>query len=315
MQPHAIDQVQLNFDPATLMTLNIVLGLVMFGVALDLKISDFKIAFRKPLAPLAGMLAQFLLLPAATFLLTRVLDPIPSIALGMILVGSCPGGNISNFITHLAKGDTALSVSITAISTVGAIFMTPLNFSFWGSLHPETAAILTSLNIDPVNMLTTVMIVLGVPLIIGMIVAAKFPAFAERVRRPFKLLSLLFFAGIIAVAFKSNFGYFLAFIGVVFVPVLLQNALALSTGYGVAKLIRLDEARARALSIEVGIQNSGLGLVLIFTFLGGLGGMAVTAAWWGIWHIIAGVSLAYFWSRKSGAGLLDVGGAHGLEQA
>jgi BASS family bile acid:Na+ symporter len=305
MQPHPIDQAQLNFDPGTLLALNIILGLIMFGVALDLKVEDFKVAFKKPRAPLIGLTAQFLVLPAATFALSRIIDPVPSIALGMILVGSCPGGNISNFITHVAKGDTALSVSITAISTVGATFMTPINFSFWGSMHPETAKILTDLSLDPLQMLGTVMTVLGVPLVLGMTVAAKYPKFAEKARKPFKIMSLVFFAGLVVVAFQSNFNYFLAFISMVFIPVFLQNAMALATGYGAGKLVQLEEPEARALGIEVGIQNSGLGLVLIFTFMGGLGGMAVTAAWWGIWHILAGLTLAYFWSRRSGKSLLE----------
>ena len=305
MQPHPIDQAQLNFDSGTLLALNVVLGLVMFGVALDLEVEDFKVAFKMPRAPAIGLCAQFLVLPAATFLLSRVVAPVPSVALGMILVGSCPGGNISNFITHLAKGDTALSVTVTAISTVGATVMTPLNVAFWGSMHPETAAILTEFSIDPWRMLGTVMIVLGIPLTAGMGVASRFPDFAAKLRRPFKIGSLVFFAGLIAMAFRANFSYFLAFVGLVFLPVLFHNATALLAGYGAARAAKLEEAQSRAVAIEVGIQNSALGLVLIFTFFDGLGGMAVTAAWWGIWHIVAGVGLASYWSWKSGVGLLE----------
>lgn len=295
---HPIDQVQLNFSAGSLTALNIILGIVMFGVALDLSIDDFKRAIKMPRGPLLGMLAQFLIMPAVTFGLMKVLDPTPSVGLGMIMVASCPGGNISNFITHVGKGDTALSVTMTALSTVAAIFMTPLNVTFWGSLDPGTAQVLTDFQLDPLSMFGNVLVLLGIPLVIGMTVGAKFPRAADKMRKPFKVLSLAFFAAFIVIAFRSNFDFFLEYIGYVFVPVLLQNAISLGTGYGLARLGRLDGAQARAVAIEVGIQNSGLGLILIFGFFGGLGGMAVIAAWWGIWHIIAGLSLAAIWTWR-----------------
>jgi BASS family bile acid:Na+ symporter len=293
---HPIDSVALNFSATSLTALNIILGIIMFGVALDLSIDDFKRALKMPRAPILGMLAQFLLMPAATFGLMTVLDPTPSVGLGMIMVASCPGGNISNFITHVGRGDTALSVTMTALSTVGAIFMTPLNVAFWGSMDPGTAAVLTEFQLDPLGMFGNVLVLLGVPLILGMTVAAKAPGAAEKMRKPFKVMSLAFFFVFILVAFRSNFDFFLQYIGYVFVPVLLQNALSLTTGYTLARIGRLEGAQARAVAIEVGIQNSGLGLILIFGFFGGLGGMAVIAAWWGIWHIIAGLSLAGVWT-------------------
>jgi len=296
-----IDQALLSFSPASLLVLNCILGLVMFGVALDLGVEDFRRAVRRPLGPAVGLLCQFLLLPALTWVLARLLNAPPSVALGMILVASCPGGNVSNFITHFGRGDTALSVTMTAISTAAAIVMTPLNLAFWGGLHPSTAAVLEDVALDPLDLLVTVLILLGIPLVVGMLVAAKVPRAAAKMRKPFKIGSLVFFGLFIAVAFSSNFDHFLAFIAMVFVPVLLQNAMALGTGWGLARAVRLKPAEARAVSIEVGIQNSGLGLVLVFTFFGGLGGMAVIAAWWGIWHIIAGLSLAWFWSRWSAA--------------
>ncbi len=302
---HPIDQVQLNFSSTSLTALNVILGIIMFGVALDLSLDDFKRAAKMPRGPILGMIAQFLLMPAATFGLMTVLDPTPSVGLGMLMVASCPGGNISNFITHVGKGDTALSVTMTALSTVGAIFMTPFNVTFWGGLNPGTAAILTEFQLDPLSMFGNVLVLLGIPLVLGMLVGAKAPKLADKMRKPFKVLSLAFFFIFIVVAFRSNFDFFLEYIGYVFVPVLLQNALSLSTGYGLARLGRLEGAQARAVAIEVGIQNSGLGLILIFGFFGGLGGMAVIAAWWGIWHIIAGLSLAGIWTtwdrRKAAA--------------
>jgi BASS family bile acid:Na+ symporter len=295
---HPIDQVELRFDAGSLGLLNVILGLVMFGVALDLKLDDFRRAIRTPKGPLVGVVAQFVVLPAATFLLTLVLAVPPSVALGMILVASCPGGNISNFVTHLSRGDTALSVTMTAISTALAVVMTPLNLTFWGGLNPATASVLREVHIDALEMLGTVAVLLGVPLVAGMVVAAKLPKLAGWLRRPFKVLSLVFFAAFIVVAFRKNFDHFLVSIGLIFLPVLLHNALALSSGYGAARLAGLAPAQRRAVAVEVGIQNSGLGLILIFNFFDGLGGMAVIAAFWGIWHIVAGLSLATVWSRR-----------------
>lgn len=293
-----VDEIQLNFSPAGLTVLNVILGLVMFGVALDLRTEDFKRVVRLPRAPLIGLVAQFLLLPAVTFGLTQLIDPIPSIALGMIMVAACPGGNISNFIAHIAGGNAVLSISMTAISTVGAIVMTPFNLALWGGMDPETDAILTAVALDPVRMFATIFLILGLPLALGMTLAAKRPALATRLRKPFKVSSLLFFGAFVAIALAVNFGHFLNYVGFVAVAVAVHNATALALGYGSARLLGLPPFDARAIAVEVGIQNSGLALILIFTFFGGLGGMALVAAWWGVWHVIAGLSLAWFWSRR-----------------
>ena len=137
-----IDLVRLNFNPQTLFLLNCVLGFVMFGVSLELKAADFRAALQTPRALVVGLVAHHVIFPAATYLLVLVLQPRPSIALGMILVAACPAGNISNFLTHLARGDAALSISISTGSTLLAIFLTPINFAFWGGLYPPAQAIL-----------------------------------------------------------------------------------------------------------------------------------------------------------------------------
>jgi bile acid:Na+ symporter, BASS family len=291
-----IDALRLAFQPGTLVLLNLGIGLVMFGVALDLRVADFREVARQPKGPLVGLTAQFLLLPAATYLLTRLIDPLPSIALGMILVAACPGGNISNIVTHFAGGNTALSIGMTAVSTAAAIVMTPLNITFWGSLNPDTAAILHEVNLDPWELLLTIVTILGVPLLVGMTLAARRPELAARMRRPMKTVSVLFFGAIVALALAKNWDNFLNYVGVVMGVVALQNALALGLGYAAARALALPSRDARAISIEVGIQNSALALTLIFTFFAGLGGMALVAAWWGIWHIIAGLTLAAGWT-------------------
>mgnify|MGYP001825726112 CR=1 FL=1 len=294
----AIDQVRLNFNPQGLFIINAAIGLMMLGVALELKLDDFKRILVAPKAPLIGLAAQFVLLPAFTFLLTLIINPPASIALGMILVAACPGGNLSNIMTYLARGNCAISVSMTAASTVAAIVMTPLNLALWGSLNPHTAGILRKVSLSPLDVFITVFVILGVPLCIGLLISRLFPALAAKVRKPFKIFSLVFFIGIVAAALALNWQNFLHYVGLVFIGVLIHNALALNLGYWSGRLCGLPEPDNRAVSIEVGIQNSGLGLVLVFNFFNGLGGMAILVAWWGIWHIIAGLAAAFIFSRR-----------------
>jgi BASS family bile acid:Na+ symporter len=298
MDPVALDQVRLNFNPQGLLAINAAIGLMMLGVALELKLEDFKRIFIAPKAPAIGLAAQFILLPAFTFLLTLILQPPPSIALGMILVAACPGGNLSNIVTYLARGNCAVSVSMTAVSTAAAIFMTPLNLTIWGSLSPHTAQILRKVSLSPFDVFVNIFIILGIPLIVGLSVSHYFPSLVQKVRKPFKIFSLIFFLGIVAAALIANWQYFIRYVGLVFFGVLIHNALALNLGYWSGRLLRLSEQDTRAVSIEVGIQNSGLGLVLVFNFFQGLGGMAIITAWWGIWHIIAGLTAAFIFSRR-----------------
>lgn len=294
-----LDQVTLAFSPAALTGLNAAIGLMMFGVALDMRLSDFARILRAPKAPLIGLAAQFLVLPAFTFLLVLVLAPHPSIALGMILVASCPGGNLSNLMTYLAGGNVAVSVAMTAVSTIAAVVMTPLNLSIWGSLNPSTAPLLRAVSLDPLDVFVTVFLILGVPLALGLFATRAWPRLVDRVRRPLKILTVVIFVGVVASALAANWSIFLDVIGLVMLVVLAHNALALALGYTAGRVARLPEADVRAVTIEVGIQNSALGLVLCFGFFEGLGGMAILVAWWGIWHIVAGLSVAAFWSRRA----------------
>ena len=254
-----------------------------------------------PKPVLIGLAGQFVLLPAFTFLLVLAIKPAPSIALGMMLVAACPGGNISNFLTHYARGNTALSITMTAISTAVAIFMTPLNLSLWGGLNPDTAKILRIVALDPLDMLLAVFLLLGLPMAVGMWVGHRFPNFVDKAHKPVKIFSLAVFGLFVIGALAANWRYFLDFVGFVVFAVFLHNALALSTGYFAAKAAGLPERDRRAVSIEVGIQNSALGLILIFNFFDGLGGMAIVTAWWGIWHIISGLTVATLWSRRKPA--------------
>lgn len=295
----AIDEIQLNFDKGSLLLLNVLIGLMMLGMALDLDLDDFKRLLRQPKPPAIGLGAQFILLPAFTYLLTMILQPRPSIALGMILVASCPGGNLSNVMTYLAGGNAPLSVGMTAVSTAAAIVMTPLNLAIWGSLNPNTSSILRSVSLSPFDLFSTIVLILGVPLVVGMLIANRFPNLAQRVRRPFKTGSVVVFMGFVLVALANNWDHFVHYVGLVIFAVLIHNALAFTIGYVAARGTGLVARDVRAVTIEVGLQNSALALILIFDFFDGLGGMAVIAAWWGIWHIIAGLAVAGFWSRRS----------------
>lgn len=292
-----MDDAVVSFSAGSLMLLNGILAVVMFSIAIDLKPSDFRAFTKAPKPLIVGLLSQFVLLPVLTYLLVIAVQPQASVALGLILVAACPGGNISNFITHRAGGNTALSVSMTAFSTVGAILLTPFNIAFWGSLYAPSASLLRSTQIDPVNIAITVGLMLILPLILGITLNNKRPALTARLRGPLQLISMIIFVGFVAIALAANWSTFLAFAGGIAGLVIVHNALGLGAGYALATLARLTPFDRRAVTIETGIQNSGLGLVLIFGFFGGLGGMAVVAAFWGIWHAISGLVLAQLMSR------------------
>jgi len=293
-----VDAVRLDFQGNGLWLLNMVIALIMFGVALDLRFEDFRRVFRSPKPVIAGLFVQYVILPALTFLLILVLRPMPSIALGMLLVAACPGGNLSNFLTHLAKGNTALSISITAVSTLAAIVMTPVTVTLWAGLHPDTAALMQSIRLDPVEMALTVLMILGIPLAAGMAFNARFPKAAATIEPFFKYGSIVFFVAFVVYLFSHNYAVFTDYVGWVAVAVVVHNAVGLLAGYGAGRLMRLSPRDVRAITIEVGIRNSALALILIFAFFDGMGGMALVAASWGIWHVIAGLALATFWSRR-----------------
>lgn len=296
-----IDDVVLHFSPASLQLLNAILAVVMFSIAIDLRPDDFKRLLQAPKALLVGLFSQFIVLPVLTFLLVLIAQPRPSIALGLILVAACPGGNISNFITHRAGGNAALSVSMTAIATVGAILLTPFNIALWGNLYEPTREILRATFIDPVQVAITVGLMLVLPLVLGIALNVKRPDITAKIKRPLQWLSMAIFAAFIVAALAANWSFFLQFVGAVAALVFIHNAIALGGGYLTATLFQLSPFDRRAVTIETGIQNSGLGLVLIFAFFHGLGGMAVAAAAWGIWHAISGIALAAAMGRTEAA--------------
>ncbi len=306
----AMDTATLNFSEGGLFVLNITISIIMFGVALEIKPGHFRELLKRPRPVLTGVLSQFIVLPFVTFLLILIFwkSITVGVAMGMILVASCPGGNVSNFISTLAKGNPALSVSLTAIATISAIFMTPLNFMIWGGLYEMIGPwseneLLQQLRIDPVAMFKIVFILLAVPIILGMLTNHFLPRFTDMAKKPIRIFSIIFFMGMLAIMFANNYDHFLRFIAWILLIVLLHNGLAIFSGYGMGTLFKLNQQNRKTIAIETGIQNSALGLVLIFNpaifpqHLA-LGGMAVVTAWWGIWHILAGLSIATVWRRQ-----------------
>ncbi|OPZ30033.1 MAG: Sodium Bile acid symporter family protein [Bacteroidetes bacterium ADurb.BinA174] len=298
-----LDSVRLNFSPGTVNIMNVAIAFIMFGVALGIKPKHFKDVIMQPKSAIVGVISQYFLLPALTYLLVLILKPSTAVALGMILVSACPGGNVSNLISSISKSNVALSISLTATTTVMSLFMTPLNFAFWGGLYAKHSPLLVPITIEAGEMFRTVFIILGIPVILGMIVGIKFPVFVKKVEKYVQGISILFFVAFIVGAFAGNFSLFLKYIHLIFFIVLLHNGLAFLGGYLLPKALKVTEINCRTISIETGIQNSGLGLALIFNpriFPPELelGGMAFIAAWWGIWHIIAGLTLAFYWRRR-----------------
>jgi bile acid:Na+ symporter, BASS family len=296
-----IDDIRLNFSEGGLMYMNITLACIMFGVAMEIKIENFAKIFTHPKSALLGILSQFLVLPSLTFALVVILSPPPSIAMGMILIAACPGGNISNFISSLAKANIELSVGLTAFATLTATFFTPVNFALWGGMYvryyQKAGHLNIPIHIDFLEMARTVFILLGIPLLAGMWFAHKYPGFASRNMKRIRITSLVLYLTFIAGALLANLEHFTGVILPVGLIVLVLNIQTLSTGYIVGFVGGVPAADRRTLSIETGIQNSGLALILIFNIFSANGGMAFMAAWWGIWQMISGLLLAFILSR------------------
>lgn len=293
-----LDDITLAIDPTAQAVLAVLLAFIMFSVALGLSVEQLRAVARQPAAVLGGLGLQVLVLPALTFVAAWLLAPTPSIALGMMVVAACPGGSVSNLFTLTARGDTALSVSLTALSSVVAAVSTPLNIVVWASLDPRTAVLLREVGLDRTAFLVQTGLILAVPLGAGMLLAARAPGLARTLRKPCHRVAfaalLLFAAGAVA----TNRGHLASF-GAVLMPVVIaHNALALLLGYAGARLLRLPPAGRRSMAFEIGIQNSGLGLVILLGQFRGLGGAALVTAAWGVWHLISGSLLATLWARR-----------------
>ena len=315
-----LDPLKPNLGAGEMTLVNIILALVMFGVALGIKLDTFKDVFRYPKSIIVGCMMQWVALPLITLLVALAFNSIitPMVALGMILVASCPGGNISNFMSSYAQGNIELSVSMTAITTALAPLITPINFWLYGTLYCNIVSLnneIPTLVIPFGDMFEQIMLLLGLPIVAGMAFAHYFPNATKRLLKPSQILSIILFMGMVAVSFTkvvtslgdnegvAGMDIFLAIV-FAFVVVIAHNITALSTGYGGATLFRLPRIDRRSMTIEVGIQNSGLGLILLFNenifdpaIWSNNGGMVFITAIWGVWHIVSGLITANIFRR------------------
>lgn len=296
-----LDSFQLELGQSSEIGMIVILGLMMFSVALGLRLQHFRFFTAQPAIYFGGVIAQIIALPLLTLGLCFLLGPVPSVALGMILISCCPGGNVSNLLVVLAKGNAALSVSLTATSSLAAAFVTPISIVFWCSLYPPTNNLLTEIDFDKAAFFVQTSLILIFPILSGMAVAKWLPQLARRIQPSLVALSSL---GLLLIIVSTVIKYSDQFIEVGF-PLLglvvIHNAAAFSLGYLSAVVTGADAPSSRALTFEVGIQNSGLGIVILLTQLGGLGGAAAVAGLWGVWHIVAGLALVALFRQSKTA--------------
>ena len=291
MDAELLDSITLELGGGSELALQLILSLMMFAVALGLRTEHFRFFKDNPKIYLAGVFAQIIGLPVLTLLICYVVNPPPSVALGMILIACCPGGNTSNLLALFGRANTALSVSLTATSSLAAAFITPISIIFWSQLYAPTQSLLTDINLDKASFLQNTLMILALPIIIGMFMARFAPSLSAKLQKPLSAIAGL---GLIAIIVGACLQYIPVFfqLGItIFALVIAHNGLAFLMGYLSGVISGADKPSRRALTFEVGIQNSGLGIVILLTKLGGLGGAGVVAGLWGTWHIIAGLIL------------------------
>ncbi len=303
MDVAALDQLQIVLDPVGQAGIVIALMLVMFSVALGLTGRDFYLLREKPVLFMGGVVTQIIGLPLLTFLIINVIELPASIALGMIVVACCPGGAVSNLLTYLARGNVAYSVSLTATSSVLAAILTPASILFWSHLYGPTSSLLKTIDVSPAVFLIQTTMLLIVPLVFGMLLAAHAPDVAAKIRRRTAQLGATVLGGVVIYGSIYFFPVLFPALPLLGAVAVAHNAAAFLLGATAAFMLRATQADSRALTFEVGIQNSGLALVILVGQLKGLGGAAAIAAVWGVWHLIAGGSivlvLRYFDRKES----------------
>ena len=269
--------------------INYLLGVVMFGMGLTLNLQDFKIVFSRPKDVIIGCLAQFTIMPLLAWILARLFSLDEALALGVVLVGCCPGGTASNVITYLAKGDLALSVGMTGVSTLFAPFLTPLlTWALAGK----------SVNVDVVGMLLSILWVVILPIVVGLIVKGLWPNFTKKATDYLPAFSSIAIAMIVAIIISANANKLLAGGSIIVLVVILHNLCGLSLGYLIGRLLGLTEAKKRAISIEVGMQNSGLASSLATIHFAAYPLATIPGAIFSVWHNLSGAAVAYLYSNR-----------------
>ena len=295
MDAATLDQLTIAMDPRAQVLLAAGIVVMMFAIALGLRPEHFAFLRKDPLHFWGGLAAQIIALPAMTVALAAILEPAPSIALGMIVVAACPGGNVSNFMTYAARGDTAYSVSLTAGSSVIAALWTPAAILLWSELYPPTADLLAAIAFDRTAFVIQTTLMLAAPLGLGMATAYFRPGVAEKIRKPFAIFGAVLIAVVIVYGTIDFWPILMAGWALIMTPVILHNAAAFALGIGAGRLLAASPAQRRSLTFEVGIQNAGLAIVLLIAQLQGLGGAAAIAAVWGVWHFVSGGAMVAFY--------------------
>lgn len=288
---------EIQYDPQGLQALNAALAFIVFSVALHLRLAQLRAVMRAPRVVLVGLLAQWLALPAITLVLILLVRPEPAFVAGMVLIAACPGGQVSNFYAMLAHGNAVLSVTLTSISTLACALLTPLLFAVGLQVAGTSGG---NLEVPLGDMLQLLAWTVLLPLTLGLAVQRWLPVAAARLRAPSRLVAAVLLATIIAIGLFNNRGLLTdPTVLAMFWLVVVHNALAFVAGYAVARAFRTPEPEARAVTLETGIQNAGLGLILIFNFYPDQGGMMTLVATWGVWHLLAGAVLARWWQRRT----------------
>ena len=300
MEIDALDSLRIVLDPIGQVGVALALMLVMFSVALGLRVEDFSFLRTRPMLFAGGVVSQVVLLPLGTFLLILVIEPAASIALGMIVVACCPGGAVSNLLTYLSRGNVAASVALTATSSLLAAILTPTSILLWSHAYKPTANLLQTLDVSPMIFLAQTTFLLAVPLILGMVVAAKAPDVAARIKKRTTVLGVSVLVGVIIYGIAYFFPVLWPAVPLLGSVVVIHNAVAFGIGALAGRVLSRRSSTRRALTFEIGIQNSGLALVILLSQLKGLGGAAAIAAVWGVWHLISGGLLALFFRQIVG---------------
>lgn len=267
--------------------ITILLGVVMFGMGLTLRAVDFKIILTNPIPVIIGVAAQFVVMPLVAFGLAYLLKLPPELAAGLVLLGSVPGGTASNVMVYLAKGNLALSVAMTSLSTLLAPLVTPLLLLLLAGQW---------LPVDAMSMFKSIVQVIIIPIVLGLLIQRFFPGAVAKSVSVVPIISVVAILIIVAAVTSANAGNVASSGLIVFVAVFLHNGIGLLLGYLIALALGLNENDRRAISLEVGMQNSGLGVALATAHFGPLA--ALPSVWGAIWHNISGPILATIWSKK-----------------
>lgn len=292
-----IDQLKFELDPKFQIIIGLMTAVMVFSVGLDLRVDHFREQLKRPKAIIVGVIGQYGMVPALGYLIARYWVDTPSVALGLILITAVPGGSMSNFMTSLARGNIATSVSLTGVTTLMCVVVTPLVFGFWASLHPATAKLLSQVGIDPKKLILMFTITLAIPIIGGMVLLARRPATAARIRPWLRGISLALALFVVIFGTATNYKLLAAVFGEAVAPVTTCCVVAILLGWIVTRAVGLPAGDRRALTIEMGGQNPGVAIGMSLVFFPTLAGSAITAVVWGVIQPFPILALVAVWNR------------------